>query len=317
MVKADGLAAGKGVFVRRTVTARQAPSTQAMRHRVFGDAGSRSSSRSVWGEEASFCRDRRPRHGPLLAESQDHKRVFDDDRGPNTGGMGVFAPSRWCRRRVAAHVMRDIVGPTIEGMRAEGHPYVGVLYVGLMMTADGPKVIEFNVRFGDPEAQVVLPRLAGELLPLLVAAVEGRVADVRCAIRPDPHVGIVLASGGYPGAIRTGYPIEGLEAAEAIDDVLVFHAGTASENGRVVTSGGRVLTVVGRGPDFPTAIDRAYAGAASHRLRGKAAPDRHRASRRRVKLKAQGSGLKEEEADAASADPDGFRLGRAGDAGGR
>ena len=270
VIKADGLAAGKGVVVAPDAACAREAIRKAMVDRVFGEAGSRVViEECLVGEEASFFALADGREAVPLMSAQDHKRAFDDDKGPNTGGMGAFAPSRLVPPDVEDRIMRDIVAPTITGMRAEGHPYVGVLFVGLMMTADGPKVIEFNVRFGDPETQVVLPRLDGDLLPLLVAAVEGRLGDARCRIRPDPHVGIVLASAGYPGTVRTGYPIAGLDKADEMDDVLVFHAGTAGQDGRVVTAGGRVLTVVGRGPDFRTAIDRAYAGAAQITFEGK------------------------------------------------
>jgi len=156
--------------------------------------------------------------------------------------------------------MREIVEPVVRGMRDEGHEYRGFLYVGLMLTCNGPKVIEFNVRFGDPEAQVVLPMLDGNLPALLIAAGEGRVASERVTVADGASVGVVLASGGYPGAVKTGVPIEGIEEAAQVPGVEVFHAATAVRDGRLVTSGGRVLTVVGRAPTFDEAIERAYAG---------------------------------------------------------
>src|SRR5690606_5718897 len=193
--------------------------------------------------------------------AQDHKRAFDGDRGPNTGGMGAFAPSPLLTPDLAATVMASIVEPVIAGMRDEGHPYEGFLYAGLMLTADGPKVIEFNARFGDPEAQVVLPALDGPFAAVLQAAAEGRLADAPALVWNERmYAGVVLASGGYPGDIETGFPIEGLaEAASA--GALVFHAGTAVRDNRLVTSGGRVLTVVGSGATYRDAIAHAYAAA--------------------------------------------------------
>jgi phosphoribosylamine---glycine ligase len=191
--------------------------------------------------------------------------VFDDDRGPNTGGMGAFAPSPLADDEFESRVMRDIVDPVVAGMRAEGNEYCGFLYVGLMLTCDGPKVIEFNVRFGDPEAQVVLPRLDDSLVPRLVAAARGDVGAAGQLPRArvdDVAVGVVLASAGYPGPVTTGVPIAGIDEAAALPGVEVLHAATATRDGRLVTAGGRVLTVVGRGPSFEAAIARAYDGVA-------------------------------------------------------
>jgi phosphoribosylamine--glycine ligase len=203
------------------------------------------------------------RRAVLLGSAQDHKRVFDGDQGPNTGGMGAFAPSPLLDPPLADRIMREIIEPVIDGMRREGHEYRGFLYAGLMLTCDGPKVIEFNVRFGDPEAQVVLPMLAGDLAPALMAAAEGALGDEALALlhgNPDKYVGVVLASRGYPQSSQSGIVIEGLDRAAAVEDVQVFHAGTASApDGGIVTAGGRVLTVVGHGPTYEAAIDRAYA----------------------------------------------------------
>jgi phosphoribosylamine--glycine ligase len=197
-----------------------------------------------------------------IGTAQDHKRIFDDDRGPNTGGMGAFAPSPLVDRAMHERVMREIVDPVVRGMAAEGNPFRGFLYVGLMLTPTGPKVIEFNVRLGDPEAQVILPLVDEPVLPLLLAAARGSLVGVGCRLAGDRHVGVVLASRGYPESSESGQVIRGLEAAEALEDVSVFHAGTARRGDHIVTAGGRVLTVVGRGPDFATAIARAYAGVA-------------------------------------------------------
>jgi phosphoribosylamine--glycine ligase len=199
------------------------------------------------------------RAAPLMS-AQDHKRVFDGDEGPNTGGMGAFAPSPLFDEAMQQRVMREIVNPVVHGLRADGHAYVGFLYAGLMLTSDGPRVIEFNVRFGDPEAQVVIPMIAADLAPRLAAAAEGALDRSPVPFSPQPHVGVVLASKGYPSAGPMGLPIRGLDEAAHVDGALVFHAGTARRNGQVVTAGGRVLTVVGRGASFENAIDRAYAG---------------------------------------------------------
>jgi phosphoribosylamine--glycine ligase len=262
VLKADGLAAGKGVVVAPDRETALAALSAAMVDRRFGDAGARLViEECLVGAEASFfvvCDGRRAL--PLLS-AQDHKRIFDDDRGPNTGGMGAFAPSPLVTPDVEARVMREIVEPVVAGMREEGHEFRGFLYVGLMLTAAGPRVIEFNVRFGDPEAQVVIPAIDGELLPILAAAGAGDLGGLACRFRSDRHVGVVLASRGYPEAAESGQLIHGLEEAERLEDVVVFQAGTALKDGQLVTAGGRVLTVVGRGPDYRTAIDRAYAAA--------------------------------------------------------
>jgi phosphoribosylamine--glycine ligase len=260
VVKADGLAAGKGVTVATTVAEALAAVDAAMRQGAFGAAGSIVVvEECLVGPEVSFfvlCDGER---GLPIGSAQDHKRAFDNDQGPNTGGMGALAPSPLVDDALVERVMRTVVTPVLTGMRAEGTPFAGVLYCGLMLTADGPKVIEFNVRFGDPEAQVVLPLLPVDLAPLLFAAASGRLSDQRLPQPVGARVGVVLASGGYPGAMRVGFPIQGLDAAAALADVVVFHAGSAMQDGEVVTSGGRVLTVVGGGADLQAARDRAYA----------------------------------------------------------
>jgi phosphoribosylamine--glycine ligase len=203
-----------------------------------------------------------------IGSAQDHKRIFDDDRGPNTGGMGAFAPSPLCDAALSAVVMREIVDPVIAGMASEGHPFRGFLYVGLMLTASGPKVIEFNVRLGDPETQVILPLIDQPLAPILLAAAEGRLDKAACRLGTDRVVGIVLASRGYPESSESGQVITGVEQAECVPGVAVYHAGTAMHDGQLVTAGGRVLTVVGRGAGFADAIARAYAGVLPIRFGG-------------------------------------------------
>jgi phosphoribosylamine---glycine ligase len=262
VVKADGLAAGKGVVVAANRTAATRAVRAAMEDRQFGAAGARIVlEECLTGPEVSFFALCDGRTAVPLITAQDHKRVFDDDEGPNTGGMGAFAPSPLADDALAARVMREIVEPVVSGLRREGHEYRGFLYAGLMLTCDGPKVIEFNVRFGDPEAQVVVPMIEGALAPSLAAAAEGSVAGHALRFRSEKHVGVVLASGGYPGAVQSGFPVSGLEEAARLRDVLIFHGGTAAgPAGGIVTAGGRVLTVVGRGASYEDAIARAYAG---------------------------------------------------------
>jgi len=261
VLKADGLAAGKGVVIAEDRAAAEAAVAAVMTDRKFGAAGDRLViEECLSGPEVSFFVICDGERAVPIGSAQDHKRIFDDDRGPNTGGMGAFAPSPLVDVALTARVMRDVVEPTMAGMAGEGHPFRGFLYVGLMLTADGPKVIEFNVRLGDPEAQVILPLVDEPLLPILVAAATGRLVRSAVRIGSERLVGVVLASRGYPESSSAGEPISGIEAAEAIPGVAVYHAGTAQQDGRVVTAGGRVLTVVGRGADFAEAIARAYAG---------------------------------------------------------
>jgi len=261
VLKADGLAAGKGVVIAPDLDAAEAAVRDAMNDRRFGDAGLRLViEECLSGPEVSFFVVADGSRAVPIGAAQDHKRIFDDDRGPNTGGMGAFAPSPLVDDPLHQRVMSEIVDPVIAGMALEGHPFHGFLYVGLMLTADGPKVIEFNVRLGDPEAQVVLPRIAEPILPLLVAGAAGRLRQTTCRLSPDHLVGVVLASHGYPESSQSDCAIDGIAAAEQIPGVSVFHAGTRVRDGQLVTSGGRVLTVVGAGPDFQEAIRRAYAG---------------------------------------------------------
>ena len=261
VLKADGLAAGKGVVIAEDRAAAERAITDLMRDRKFGAAGDRIViEECLSGPEVSFFVISDGARAVPIGTAQDHKRVFDDDRGPNTGGMGAFAPSPLVDAALEARVMREIVDPVIAGMAAEGHPFQGFLYVGLMLTAGGPKVIEFNARLGDPEAQVVLPLIDEPLLPLLVACAAGSLRASSVRIGADRLAGVVLASRGYPESSESGQPIEGIDQAEAMPGIAVYHAGTAQRGGQVVTAGGRVLTVVGRGTDFAEAISRAYAG---------------------------------------------------------
>jgi phosphoribosylamine--glycine ligase len=260
VLKADGLAAGKGVVVAPDAASADAAVTAMMRERRFGNAGDRLViEECLEGPELSYFVLSDGERIVSLGSAQDHKRVYDGDHGPNTGGMGAFAPSPLCDAALERRILDEVVAPVIAGMRAEGHPYRGFLYCGLMLTPSGPKVIEFNVRFGDPEAQVVLPLLEGDLLGTLTAAAAGDLRGHTMPFAEACTVGVVLASGGYPDAFQAGKVIEGLDAAAELPDVTLFHAGTAlRDDGQLVTAGGRVMTVVGRGRDYAAAMSRAY-----------------------------------------------------------
>jgi phosphoribosylamine--glycine ligase len=261
VLKADGLAAGKGVVIAEDMDAAQAAVAAAMTGGKFGAAGERIViEECLTGPEVSFFLICDGSCAVSIGSAQDHKRIFDDDRGPNTGGMGAFAPSRLLDAALQERVRREIVEPVINGMAVEGHPFRGFLYVGLMLTTDGPKVIEFNVRLGDPEAQVVLPLVDEPLLPILHAAAAGALHRSSVRLGGDVLAGVVVASRGYPESSDSGQRIRGVDAAAAMPGVSVYHAGTAIRDGELVTAGGRVLTIVGRATDFPEAIARAYAG---------------------------------------------------------
>jgi len=261
VIKADGLAAGKGVVVADDREAAEAAVTAAMSERRFGAAGDAVViEECLTGPEVSFFVISDGERAVPIGTAQDHKRIFDEDRGPNTGGMGAFAPSPLVDPALEARILRDIVHPVLAGMAAEGYSFRGFLYAGLMLTDDGPKVIEFNVRLGDPEAQVVLPLIDEPLLPLLVAGAAGALRQPAVRVASDRLVGVVLASRGYPESSESGREITGIDRAEAIEGVSVYHAGTERRDRALVTAGGRVLTVVGRGDDFAEAITRAYAG---------------------------------------------------------
>jgi len=259
VIKADGLAAGKGVSIADDRTAAEAVIRDVMVSRKFGASGERVVLEEfLSGQEASYFVLADGGSFMSLSSAQDHKRIFDDDCGPNTGGMGAFAPSPLITSDVERRIIETIVQPVLDGMVREGHPYRGFLYVGLMLTGDGPKVVEFNVRFGDPEAQVILPMLDEDLSSLLVCAANGALPSRRARFSTDVHVGVVLAAGGYPEHVETGKIISGIEAASAVPNAVVFHAGTARRNEDLVTAGGRVLTVVGRGATYRDGIDTAY-----------------------------------------------------------
>lgn len=264
VVKADGLAAGKGVAMCENPDAAVAALEEAMGDRRFGDAGERVVIEDwLEGEEASYYAITDGEHIVTLAAAQDHKRALDGDQGENTGGMGAYSPAPVVSPEVEARILSRVVDPTIRGMAAEGHPYTGVLYVGLMIDEAGdPSVIEFNVRFGDPETQPLLARMDGDFVPLLEGAAKGNLDMAPAVGWGDAAVCVVLASGGYPRSYETGRAISGIGDAEADERVVVFHAGTRGTAEGFETSGGRVLGVTARGADVRQARDRAYAAAA-------------------------------------------------------
>ena len=271
VVKADGLAAGKGVTVCDGPEQACRAIHEAMRERRFGAAGERVilEDRLV-GEEASYYVVSDGERFCVLAPAQDHKRALDGDGGENTGGMGAYSPAPIVDPDVERQVLERVVSPTLEGMRDEGAPYRGVLYLGLMIVDGSPFVIEYNVRLGDPETQPILLRLESDLLPVFAAAAEGRLdAGIQKELRfGDPAVCVVLASGGYPRDYPTGIPIEGLEAVDSLPDVKVFHAGTRLEQGVWKTKGGRVLGVTARGPTIEASRKRAYEAVSHIGFRG-------------------------------------------------
>jgi phosphoribosylamine--glycine ligase len=259
VIKADGLAAGKGVVVADDEAAAEDAVRDMMVNRRFGEAGSHVVIEEfLRGREASFFVVTDGVNARVLPSAEDHKRACDGDQGPNTGGMGAFSPSPLITGAMTGRILESIVFPTLRGLAAEGRPYRGFLYAGLMITDDGPKVVEFNARMGDPETQVVLPGLAEDLLPHLWNCAGGRIEPGTMRTNGGCHVGVVLASGGYPEAFGKGKIISGLDEAAALAGTLVFHAGSAERDGEIVTAGGRVLTVVGSGGTFAEARERAY-----------------------------------------------------------
>jgi phosphoribosylamine--glycine ligase len=259
VVKADGLAAGKGVVVAMTV-----PEAEAAIDAILGGTGEAGAELVIEdylvGEEASFFALCDGETALPLASAQDHKRAFDGDQGPNTGGMGACSPAPVITDAMTRRVMDEIIVPTLAAMRQRGCPYKGVLYAGLMITKDGPKLIEYNVRFGDPECQVLMLRLMSDLVPALFAARDGVLKNFDLRWYPHAALAVVMATRGYPGSYAKGSVIHGLEEAAAVEGVEVFHAGTAEKDGRIVASGGRVLNICGIGRTVSEAQARAYAG---------------------------------------------------------
>ena len=259
VIKADGLAAGKGVIIAETVDQAEA-AIDDMFAGAFGAAGAVVVVEEfMTGEEASFFALVDGDTALPLATAQDHKRVGDGDTGPNTGGMGAYSPAPVMTQALCARAMDEIILPTVRGMAAEGAPYTGVLYAGLMITAEGPKLVEYNVRFGDPECQVLMARLKSDLVPALMAAVDGQLAHLDLRWREAAALTVVMAATGYHGAYHKGSAIAGLKAAGADDDVVIFHAGTKRDDGQVVANGGRVLNVTALGATVGEARRRAYA----------------------------------------------------------
>ncbi|MDA0323684.1 MAG: phosphoribosylamine--glycine ligase [Verrucomicrobia bacterium] len=259
VIKAEGLAAGKGVTVCETREQAESAIDESLVGRAFGDAGNRILVEAFLdGEEASILALVDGTRFVLLASSQDHKRALDDDQGPNTGGMGAYSPAPIIADEMWPLIRDTVFQPLLDELTRRGISYKGVLYAGLMVGESGIKVLEFNCRFGDPEAQVVIPRISSDLVPVLNACIDGALSDDLVTWHDDVAVGVVMASGGYPGSYQKGKVIEGLDDAGSLDGVVVFHAGTAVRDGDVVTSGGRVLCVTARGRDLEQAVAQAY-----------------------------------------------------------
>ncbi len=257
VVKADGLAAGKGVIVAQNFEEADEAIESILSDKQFGSAGEHIViEECLIGEELSFfALSDGENFIPLLA-AQDHKRIFDNDQGPNTGGMGAYANPPIYTEALKAQIMEEVIKPTVEAMKSEGCPYTGVLYAGLMLTADGPKVLEYNARFGDPETQVLMPMIEGDLYPVLEASAAGNLGEIEVNVKSGSCVCVVLASGGYPGKYETGKEIQGLDQLN--DETLVFHAGTTEKENRLLTNGGRVLAVVASDSSIKAATEKVY-----------------------------------------------------------
>ena len=259
-IKADGLAAGKGVILTKDADEAVAAIDTIMTDKAFGEAGSRVVIEEfMQGEEASVLAFTDGKTIVPMVQSQDHKAVYDGDKGPNTGGMGTYAPAPVITPDIMDRVKKEILEPMVEAMNKEGRPYKGCLYAGLMITDKGPKVVEFNARFGDPETQVVLPLLKSDLVEVMLACIDGTLDKTPIEWSDGAAVCVVMASGGYPGSYEKGKEITGLDAAKADGDI-VFHAGTKNVDGKIVTNGGRVLGVVGQAENIKAAVDKAYEG---------------------------------------------------------
>jgi phosphoribosylamine--glycine ligase len=259
VVKADGLAAGKGVILAGTVQEAVEAIDAIMVKRIFGEAGARVVIEELLeGEEASFIAFSDGEHVLPLASSQDHKAVYDEDQGPNTGGMGAYSPAPVVTPPVHDRIMEEIMIPTVKALAAEGHPYQGVLYAGIMIKEGEPKVLEFNCRLGDPETQPIFMRMRGDLIPVIEACIEGDLTGEEIAWDPRTAVCVVMASQGYPGSYEKGKRIKGLDKVEAMEGVFVFHAGTVLKDGNYWTAGGRVLGVTGLGKGIKEAMEITY-----------------------------------------------------------
>lgn len=269
VVKADGLAAGKGVVIAQTRDEAVAAIRSMLVDAVFGKAGAQVLIEEFLdGEEASILALVDGEHTVLLPASQDHKRVYDGDQGPNTGGMGAYTPAPVVTPDLLPIITDTVILPVVRELKRRGIVYKGVLYAGLMIGPRGINVLEFNARFGDPETEAVLPRIGGDLIPALQACIDGTLCESHIRVRPEVAATVIMAAGGYPGPYKKGTPISGLEEAGKVPDSMVFHAGTALQNGQVVTSGGRVLAVTALGADLQTAVGRAYQAAEKIRFEG-------------------------------------------------
>jgi len=259
VIKATGLAAGKGVFVCRTLTEAEGALRSILADRAFGDSGNTVLiEECLEGEEASILAFVDGEHVVMLASSQDHKRVFNNDEGPNTGGMGAYSPAPVVSEDLWPVIRAQVFDRTLSELKKRGITYRGVLYAGLMLTSKGMKVLEFNCRFGDPETQAILPRISSDLAPVLLACLDGTLSEDLITWREDACVCVVMASGGYPGRQETGKVIHGLDDTREQEDVIIFHAGTEERDGKVVTAGGRVLGITALGADLKVAVRKAY-----------------------------------------------------------
>ena len=269
VIKADGLAAGKGVIIAQTREEAASALRSMLVDAAFGQAGALVLIEEfLEGEEASILALVDGEHAVILPSSQDHKRVFDGDQGPNTGGMGAYSPAPVVTPELLPVIMDTVILPVVRELKKRGITYKGVLYAGLMIGPRGLNVLEFNARFGDPETEAVLPRIAGDLLPALQACIDGTLTGALVQVRSEAAATVIMAAGGYPGSYKKGTPIFGLADAARVPDSMVFHAGTALKDGQVVTSGGRVLAVTALGADLEAAVGRAYEAAAKIRFEG-------------------------------------------------
>lgn len=258
VIKADGIAAGKGVYVCASLKEAETAIDEIMVQKVHGAAGDRIViEECLIGQEASVLAICDGKNFLVLPSAQDHKRIFDEDIGPNTGGMGSYCPAPVVTMSLLDNIIARIIEPAVRGMYQEGTPFKGVLYTGLMLTQDGPFVLEFNTRFGDPETQCILPRLKSDLVEIMMAACDGRLSELKVQWDPRPCVCVVMTSGGYPGKYQNGFEIKGLDEVTD-EDTIVFHAGTKNDGGTIVTAGGRVLGVTSLGKNLEDAIGKAY-----------------------------------------------------------
>jgi len=261
VIKADGLAAGKGVFIVKNLVQARDALDALMEEKKFGEAGRQVIIEEfLEGEEVSILAFCDGKTVVPMVSSQDHKKIFDNDQGPNTGGMGAYSPVPFYPDEFKERVLEEILKPTIKGLQSEGREYRGVLYAGLVLTKEGPKVLEFNARFGDPETQAILPRLKTDLIDILNAVIEGRLHKINIEWEDNAAVCVVVASGGYPGKYQKGKAISGLERLEKMEDIIVFHAGTKLQDDKVITSRGRVLGITAWDKTISKAKERAYKG---------------------------------------------------------